>query len=195
MIADLVLGAILGEGRARLGDGADVGGAVMLAGVDANRMAAQGGGRVDPFLVILDGLVALLLVRGAHVAFAVDHDQDAGHTVVVGTGFQVLEVSRVVGLVLEELVDELDTLDAVLLAGDLGKIEVVDLLGEEGLVQRPLGQRDLECSRLRPRAWPHGPGSGSGLPSPIRLPPARALLRNDLRSARSSFIDLVSSRV
>ena len=56
------------------------------------------------------------------------------------------------GLGLEELVDELDPLDAVLLAGDLGEIEVhLGHLGPirvELLVQRPLGQRDLEVTDL-----------------------------------------------
>jgi hypothetical protein len=45
-----------------------------------------------------------------------------------------------VRLVLEELVDELDALDPKLLPGDLGEIEVVDLLGAECPVQRPLRQ-------------------------------------------------------
>ena len=144
--ADLVLGAVLGEGRAGLGHGADVGRAVVLAGVDPDRVAAQRRGGVNPFLVVLHGLVAIGLVRRAHVTLAVDHDQHAGHAVIVGPGLQILQVGRVVGLVLEELVDELRALDAVLLAGEPGKIEVRDLPGEEGLVQRPFRQRDLEIA-------------------------------------------------
>ncbi len=53
------------------------------------------------------------------------------------------------GLVLEKLVHELGAADAVLFAGEPGKVEVRDLTGEEGLVERPFGQRELEVAGLR----------------------------------------------
>src|SRR5262249_2386278 len=43
---------------------------------------------------------------------------------------------------------ELDAVNSVFLARDLGKIEVVDLLGEECIVKRPLRQGDLEVADL-----------------------------------------------
>ena len=62
----------------------------------------------------------------------------------MGTLAELGEVGGVVGLVLEELVDELNGLDAVVLAGGLGEVEVVELLGEQGLVEGPLGEGDAE---------------------------------------------------
>ena len=112
----------------------------MFSGVDADGVAPERGRGVDPLLVVLDRLHSGFLLGGAHVSLAVDHDQDAGHADVIGALLEILEVGRVVGLVLEKLVDELDPFDPVVLAGDLGEIEVVDLLGEQGSVERPLGQ-------------------------------------------------------
>ena len=181
------------EHAAGLGDGADVGRAVVLPGVDPDRVAAERRRGVDPLLVVLDGLRPLASSSGAQVALAVDHDQDAGDADVVGALLQVLEVGRVVGLVLEELVDELDPLDAVVLAGDLGEVEVVDLLGEQGLVQRPLGQRDLEVADLAGRGLAgSSAATATREPRPSRAPLATVPSRNRRRLMLASLIGPVS---
>jgi hypothetical protein len=111
--------------------------------------------------------------------------------VIVGSSFQFFQINRVVCLVLEELIDELGALDAVLVAGDLGKVEVRNLAREQGLVQRPFGQRELEVAI----------GTGRGArpqevrtrqAQPYRSPPAKLPLRNDRRFERASFIELDS---
>ena len=70
-------------------------------------------------------------------------------------------VTGVLGFILEELVDIFDPLDAVF-ARRIGKVAIVEsgrLTTETSLVQRPLGQRNLERllrpSELRQRASIH----------------------------------------
>ena len=109
-------------------------------------MAGQGRGGVNPLLVVLDGFRSPILVRSAHIALTVDHDQHTGQAVVAGPGFQVLEILGIMSLILEELIHELEALDAVLLAGKLREVKVGDLVCEQGAVQRPLGQRELEVA-------------------------------------------------
>ncbi len=91
------------------------------------------------FLWFSTAFIALVLVRAGEVALAVDHDQHAGHALVVGPLLQLFQVLLVLGLVLEELVDELDALDPELLAGHLGEVQIH--LG--GL--RPIGEK-LSCA-------------------------------------------------
>ena len=74
---------------------------------------------------------------------------------------QVGQVGLVFRLVLEELIDVFDGFDAKFGFCDLGKVQVVQFAGEQGLVQRPFGQRDLEqralARRPRGRTAPRGP--------------------------------------
>src|SRR5262249_43676749 len=127
-------------------------GAVMEAGVDSDRVAAEGRRRIDPLLVVLHRLVPLLLDLGAQITLIIDHDQNAGDAEILGARLQLLEVRRVMRLVLQELIDKFNALDPELLARDLGEVEVVDLLVLKLSVQRPLGQRDLEVADL-PGPW------------------------------------------
>src|SRR6185437_13893755 len=50
----------------------------------------------------------------------------------------------VFGLIGEKLVDVFDGLDAEVLFGRFGEVEVVEFFGEQGPVQRPLRQRNLK---------------------------------------------------
>src|SRR5262249_14156225 len=113
-------------------------------GVDADGVAAEEFGGLDPLVMVLDGGLAFLVVGGAEVALAVAHDQDAADAVVVAALLQLLQILLVAGLVLEELVDVLDGGDVIVLLRDGGEVEVGHLLAEEALVERPLRQRDLE---------------------------------------------------
>ena len=109
--------------------------------------------------MVLDRLRPLCLIRIAERPLAIDHDQVMDHAVILRPLVEVLEVGHVLGLVLEEGVDELDRADAEILPGNLREVEVVDLLLEERLVERPLGERDLK-GRLRRGDDRLGPGKG-----------------------------------
>jgi len=112
-------------------------------------VAAQHRGGVDPLLVALDGLRPLGRVGGAEVGLAVDHDQHARDALVGGPLPELLQIGLVAGLVVEELVDVLDRVDAEVLAGHAREVEVGAgraAGAEQVLVQRPLGQRDLEVA-------------------------------------------------
>ncbi len=145
---DLVGRAIIGKLAAGLGDLVHVGRAVMVARVDANGMTPQHCRGVDPFLVVFDCLVASFLLGVAQVSLIVDHDEHARDPLVDGPFLQVFQVLGVLGFVLEKLVHEFDGFDPVSFAGDLGEVEVVDLVAEQLFVERPLGQRDLEVTDL-----------------------------------------------
>jgi len=175
--------AIFGQLRAAVGRRLHVGRAVVAPRVDPDRVAPQRRGGVDPCLVVLDGLGALHLVGGAQIALGVDHDQDAGDPVVVGPLLEILQIGGVPGLILEELVDELDGLDPVRLAGDNREVEVGQLPLEEGVIQRPLGQRDLEVANFAGAGFA-GRLGGDALPEaePERDPAATAPRRKRRRS-------------
>ena len=116
--------------------------------VDPDRVAAQPLRRLDPRVVLLDRRGAGLVIGVAEVAEAVAHDQDVRHALVGRPLGEVGDVVGVLGLVLEELVDVLDPVDAELLLRRPREVEVVELAREERVVERPLGERDFEC-RLR----------------------------------------------
>ena len=107
-------------------------------------MAAEELGGIDPFVVVLDSLGPLGVVFVAEGSFAVTHDEQHLHAQVVGPLLELGEVLFVLGLVLEKLVDELDGFDAVVLFRRFGEVEIVELLSEQGFVEGPLGERDLE---------------------------------------------------
>jgi hypothetical protein len=94
--------------------------------------------------VVFDRLGAGRSIGIAQIAEAITHDQDVRHTLVLRPLGEVGQVGRVLCLVLEELVDVFDRVDAELLLGGVGKIEVVEFAGEDGAVQRPFRQRDPE---------------------------------------------------
>ena len=162
---DVRLGGVLDEFAAAVGDAAGVLRAIVVAGVDPDGVAAQGGGGVDPLGVVGDGLRADLVVLGAEVPLAVDHDQDAGDALAGGPLLQLGEVAGVAGLVFEELVDELDAVDPVVAPRHLGEVEVVERAGAQGLVQRPLGQRDLVLADLARGGLAGGGVGGEGGPA------------------------------
>ena len=124
--------------------------------VHPDRVTPEPLGRLDPREMILDRLGAGGGLGIAKVAEAIAHDQDVRHTLVLRPLGEVGQVGRVLSLVLEELVDVLDRVDAKLLLGGAGEIEVVKFTGEDGAVQRPFRQRDAE-ERRRNRGL-RGPG-------------------------------------
>ena len=91
---------------------------------------------------------------------------------VVGPLLQVAEVGGVLGLVLEELVDELDARDAVGLLGDLGEVEVVDLV----LAKRALCSDHSASEILKSPILPAFglPLRSAARPNPGRRPRPRA---------------------
>lgn len=131
-------------------------------GVHADRMAAEILGPLDPAIVVLHGLLPLLFVGVTELAFAVAHDQQALDAGVVGPRLQFLQRRVVVLLVLVELIDVLDGVDAELLLRDLREIHRIGLLVEEGPVERPLGERYLVEGRLLLGEQAPGGSHGSG---------------------------------
>jgi hypothetical protein len=136
----------------------------LLCGVDADRVAAEELRGFDPAVMVLDRLRPRRGVGIAQVPFAVAHDEQALHAVVLGPLLHLTQVRRVLRLVLEELVDVLDGLDVELLACADGEVEVVHLLRAERLVKRPLCERDAE-SRL-----PLGEEREPAAAAPARVP-------------------------
>src|SRR5690606_34649172 len=112
--------------------------------VHADHRAAERLRRVDPLVVVLDGLPPLRLVRRAQAPFAVAHDQVLVDALAVCAAVHLGQVRRVLRLVLEEAVDVLDCLDAELLPRDAHEVQVVQLARADRAVQRPLRQRDAE---------------------------------------------------
>ena len=121
-----------------------------------DRVTAEPLRRLDPRKVVFDHLGAGRSIGIAQIAEAITHDQDVRHALVLRPLGEVGQVGRVFSLVLEELVDVLDRVDAKLLLGGAGEIEVVKFTGEDGAVQRPFRQRDAE-ERRRNRGL-RGPG-------------------------------------
>ena len=113
-------------------------------GVDPDGVAAEELRGFGPLVVVLDGLPAFGLVRVAQRAFVVAHDEQDAHALAVGALLELGEVGSVLRLVHEELVDEFDGLDTKFLPRRLWEVEVVEFLAEEGLVERPFGEGDLE---------------------------------------------------
>ena len=114
-------------------------------GVDADRVAAEPLGRLDPWEVVLDRLCAGRGVGVAEIAQAVAHDEHVRHALVGGSLGQFGEVVGILRLVLEKLVHVFDGVDPELLLRSFRKVEIVELAGEERLVERPFGERDLEA--------------------------------------------------
>ena len=77
------------------------------------------------------------------VALAIAHDDEALHAVIGGALLHLAQVFPILRLVHEEGVHVFESLDLVL-GGDLGEIEIVDLARAQVLDQRPLGERDAE---------------------------------------------------
>ena len=84
--------------------------------------------RLDPLVMLLDGLFTFGSVGITEVAFAIDHDQDTFHTVVITSFLQVTKVGLVASFVLKELVDVFNCFDSEFFASDAWKIEVGDLV-------------------------------------------------------------------
>ena len=143
--ADLVLGGEFTEPPKSVGGQADL--FVIRTArprVDANGMAAEKPRRLDPTIVVLDGLRAFLRFWVAEPTFAVDHDQQALDAQIRGPLLHLAEIAAIFGLVLEELVDILDRLDPEVLLRGLGEVQIVELARTQRAVQRPLGERNLE---------------------------------------------------
>jgi len=77
-------------------------------------------------------------------ALAITHDEVMQDALVRGAPVHLGQVGRILRLVFEECVHELDRLDTELTPRHPGKIEMIQLAGPEGPMQRPLGQRDAE---------------------------------------------------
>lgn len=143
--------------------------------VDANRVASEKLGGIDPFVVILDRLSSFRVIAVAESPFAVDHDQHVGNAEIVGPFFHLGEVFFILGLIFEELIDVFDAVDVELFFGNFREVEVIELFGEQRFVERPLSQRDLEArfrfilrpGCLRSASSTEGGGSGSEKASSI----------------------------
>ena len=115
-------------------------------GIHANGVAAECLGRLQPLDVILHGLTSLQGVRVPKIALAIAHDQQGTAAMVAGPLFQGCQVLWIPGLVLEELIDIFQALDAESV-GNPGKIQRVQFrasASKKSLVQRPLCQGNLE---------------------------------------------------
>ena len=120
------LGAVIRQAQQAVDDAAELVVPVPLRrGVDADGVAAEEFGGVGPLVVVLDRLLAFLLVGVAEPPLVVAHDQHAAHAEVVAALLHLGEVGLVGGLVLEELVDVLDGVDAEFLLRDFREVEVV----------------------------------------------------------------------
>ena len=141
--------------------------AARRGGVDPDRMAAQVLRRLDPLVMVLDRLGPLGQAGVPQVPLAVDHDQQQLHPHIPRPLLQLIEVSGVARLVLEELIHKLHGMNAKLLFRHLGKIEVVELSSKNGPMQRPLGERDFKQGLvLGPGEVRRQPGGGEGPRSP-----------------------------
>ena len=98
------------------------------------------------------------------------------------------------GLVLEELVDELDAFDPVFLAGDLGEIEVVDLLlAKRALCSDHSASEILKSPILPAAGLPDSSAAEAPRePTPSRAPLATVPSRNRRRLILASLIGPVS---
>ena len=82
--------------------------------------------------------------------FVVAHDEQALDAFAVGARFHVAQEARIARFVEEERVDVLDGVEAVVLLGNGGEVEMLHVPGSEGSMERPLGKRDrIEQLRLR----------------------------------------------
>lgn len=113
-------------------------------GVDADGVAAEVFGGGDPFLVVVDRLLAAFIGSGAEGAFAIDHDEDVVHAEVGDAFFEFAEVFHVLGFVFKELVDVFESEDVVGFFGVFRPVHVDHLTAFEGLVVGPLGEGDVE---------------------------------------------------
>ena len=113
------------------------------ASVDADRVAAQFLGRLDPLLVPLDRILAFGLIRITQVSFTVDQDHRCSDTGIIGPLAHLADVGLVLGLAEKRPVPVLDGRDAELLPGEGGEVHVVELATTDHAVQRVLGERNL----------------------------------------------------
>lgn len=119
-------------------------GCAVAVGVDPNGVAAKGLGSSDPGLVLVDCFVAFLFGHSSDLSFAIDHDEDVGHTEILHALIEVGEILFVFGFVFEELIDVFQGVDAVGLLGVFGPVEVAQIATLEHAVVGPLGEGDFE---------------------------------------------------
>ena len=136
-------------------------------GVHPDAVAAEEFGGFQPFYVVFHGLFTFGFIRVAEIALAVTHNEHPGHTMVVGAFFEAFEVFLVGGLVHPELVDVFHAADAEIALRDEREIEVIQLAGKKGEVQRPAGEGDFEGRGRRflgegPAREGQGRGGGEG---------------------------------
>src|SRR5262245_36591710 len=93
--------------------------------------------------MILHGLATLGLVRIAQVPLAITHNEQDLDAFSIRPALEVAQVGLVLGLLHEELVDQLDSLDAVVAPGGFREVQMIQFLSKKRFVQRPFGQRDL----------------------------------------------------
>src|SRR5580704_9565439 len=98
-------------------------------------MAAEDLGRIDPLVMIVDGLSPPLGVGIAERPLIIDHDQYVLDALAGGSAIQLGEVFLVVGLVLEELVDILAGADAILALCDSREVKIGHFVTKERPVQ------------------------------------------------------------
>src|ERR1700722_17249246 len=107
-------------------------------------MAAQDLGRIDPLVMIVDGLSATFGVGIAERPLIIDHDEDVLDARGGGPSIELCKILFVVSLVFEELIDVFAGADAVFTPGDFRKIEIRYLVPKQGPMQRPFRKRDPE---------------------------------------------------
>ena len=116
--------------------------------VNSDGVAAQELCCIDPLIMVLNSSSSFGGVAVAEAPLAVNHDQYIGNAIIRSPLFHFGQVLFVFGLVFEKLIHILDSFDAKPLLSDFCKIEIVDLLAEQGLVKRPLRQRYFEWFHL-----------------------------------------------
>ena len=80
---------------------------------------------ICPLVVIFDRRLSLLFVRVTQSTFAIAHDEQQLDPFVRTTLLQLREILFILRFIHEELIDELDRVNAVLPLRDLREIEVV----------------------------------------------------------------------
>src|SRR6185503_11776157 len=78
--------------------------AAAALGIDANDLATQESGCLNPLVVVFDSLFSFRFVRVAQSAFTVNHNQPALDTKVIGSLLHIGKITPVAGFVLEELI-------------------------------------------------------------------------------------------
>ena len=114
-----------------------VGSLVSSGCIDSDGVTAKKLGSLHPLVVILDGLLTLGRVSVSQIALTIDHDEKATNTLTFGASAHFLEIVCISRLILEELIDVFDGVNAELTLGNPRVIEVIHFPSKKSFVKRP----------------------------------------------------------